>query len=767
MKYRNFNKAIALTLFLVTIGLAFWTFANLDFIGNRIDGNIFSLLPKSERNPVAEEFVSRIAKAGEKSAVILIGSSNLDTALAAEKDFKNQIKNLDLKSLSLEGGLAEYIALLDRHQSGLITSQDIALLQEKSAGFWYDRSNALAYSPSSIGTPWKEDPFGLLGNWINRLAGNTKIYPQGDSLIVSQDSVTYAVVSLETNNFLESIQAQTILADAINLAIENTKNKFQDIRVLRSGVIFIASDTSKTAQRDISVIGLISAICALLLVASIFRSFYAIAVVLTTVAIAFLYAFLTCFFIFPKVYVLTLAFGMSLIGMSVDYCLYWLTGSIDDPKDPFERRRYLLPGMFLALATTVSGYLLLVMTPFPVLSQMAVFSVSGIVVAWVTVIFLFPYVSELRFSGNKYNSLPQFIQPGFLGDFPVLRNFFVSVIVLVSLYGVFAFKVNDDIRSLASFNKSLVNEQLAASNILDIPSPSQFFVVTGSSESEVLGQTEALTKKLDALISVGVITGYRAITQYVPSVDSQNNASKAYLSPNKAQALKWVSKEMELGDVWVKNENQISLPITLADVSQLSIYKRLSYLWFDSSPSVRSTAVLLMGVKGRESVERLSSLASPGVDWIDKPEEISNIFHRYRALFSWVILAGYILTFIGIYIKYKLDSWRAVVPPIFATFITLAILTLMGESIGLLSIIAFALLLGVGTDYGIFLLQYPTDRRILFSISIAALMTLISFGSLSFSSVPALHSFGLTLLIGIFLSWLLTLFFAKRPASNV
>ena len=90
----------------------------------------------------------------------------------------------------------------------------------------------------------------------------------------------------------------------------------------------------------------------------------------------------------------------------------------------------------------------------------------------------------------------------------------------------------------------------------------------------------------------------------------------------------------------------------------------------------------------------------------------------------------------------------------------------MGETIGLLSVIAFALLLGVGTDYGIFLLQYPGDRKVLFSISIAALMTLISFGSLSLSSVPALHSFGIALLFGVLLSWTLTIFFAKDNNSH-
>ena len=105
-------------------------------------------------------------------------------------------------------------------------------------------------------------------------------------------------------------------------------------------------------------------------------------------------------------------------------------------------------------------------------------------------------------------------------------------------------------------------------------------------------------------------------------------------------------------------------------------------------------------------------------------------------------------------------------PPVFATCITLAILTIAGESITLMTVIAFALLLGVGTDYGIFLLQYPSDKRVLLSISMAALMTLISFGSLSLSSVPALHSFGIALLLGVLLSWVLTLFFAKKADQS-
>lgn len=761
MKSFNFSKVGALVFLFFTAGLAYWSIANFDLITSRIDSNVFSLLPKSERNPVAEEFVSRVASNGERSLVILIGSDDIKNSIGAEKELRSEIKGLDLHSLSGTEDLSSYISLLKSHKSGLITPEDIALLDAESPNYWFEKANALAYSMGGLAVPWRDDPFGLLSNWIYKLSGYIKVRPYGDSLIAQYGDKSYVVIPLELNAASRSMQEQAVVADSINAAITHVRSKFSGVQILRSGVVFIASDTAKVTQEDISAIGLVSAIAALILIASVFRSIAAIAMVMVTVSIGFLYAVLVCFFIFPKIYILTLAFGTSLIGMSVDYCLYWLTASVDAVKNPFERRRYLFPGMLLALATTVIGYLLLAATPFPVLSQMAIFSIGGIIAAWLTVLLMFPYASRLKLHTNGVHRIVDFIRPGFLHSHQLLRRLLIVLIVLVSGYGLLTFRTNDDIRALASFNKDLVNEQVQVSKILDIPSPSQFFIVSGNSEEDVLVRTEALGIELDRLKAKDIISGYQSVTQYIQSIHSQQEASKSYASPSKEQALKRVAKEMGMSPEWVRNESQVNQPLTVADLQSLPIFKKLGYLWFDSSGSSKSTAVLLTGVRGQLSVDALSKLASANVVWVDKPQEISNIFQRYRELFSYLIGIGYLLTFIAVYLKYRNDAWRAILSPILATCITLAAMTVSGETIGLLSVIAFSLLLGVGTDYGIFLLQYPGDRKVLFSISLAALMTLISFGSLSLSSVPALHSFGITLLLGISLSWLLTIFFAK------
>ena len=763
MKLFNSSKALAVLFLAATLGLAFWAAFNFQLIVGRLDGNVFSLLPKSERNAVAEEFIDRVAKNGERSLVVLLSSSKLETSIEAEKTLKSLIKDLAIKSAPPQDGYSEYVSKLLAHKSGLLTPEDISQLDSQAAPFWVDKSNAMAYSMGNSLIPWKDDPFGLLGDWLYRLGGVTKVRPYGDSLVVERAGISYVVLPMEVNTSVDSLSTQVVLADAINAAIGETKLRHQGVEVLKAGVIFFASDTSKSIEADISLIGLISGISALLLIIFIFRSFYAVGFVLLTVSIGFMYAVLACFFIFPKVYILTLAFGTSLIGMSVDYCLYWLTASIDDGKNPLERRRYLLPGMFLALITTAIGYFLMAITPFPVLSQMAVFSIAGISAAWLTVVLIFPHVNKLRFSVNSSFALVNFIQEKNYRISVAARRVMIVVMILLSVYGILASRPNDNIRSLANFDKELIAQQMKTSEILDLPSPSQFFIVSGSTEEEVLVRAEQLTLQLDKLVEDGVITGYQSLTRFIPSTAMQNAASRAYASQGRENATKQIAKEFDMGPAWVQSQNQINAPLTIDEVRDTPLYNRLSYLWFASdTSSMKSTAVLLTGVSGAESVGKLSKLADPNISWVDKPQEISDVFARYRSLFSYVIALGYLLTFVAIYLKYGRSAWRAVLPPILATCITLGILSIAGEAITLMTVIAFALLLGVGTDYGIFLLQYPSDKRVLLSISIAALMTLISFGSLSLSSVPAIHSFGIALLFGVLISWSLTLFFAKK-----
>src|SRR5262249_49180418 len=92
-----------------------------------------------------------------------------------------------------------------------------------------------------------------------------------------------------------------------------------------------------------------------------------------------------------------------------------------------------------------------------------------------------------------------------------------------------------------------------------------------------------------------------------------------------------------------------------------------------------------------------------------------------------------------------------------------AMLMLLGQAFTFFHAMALVLLLSIANDYAIFSAESPTPRRsvTLLAVWMAAMTTLLSFGLLAVSRVPAVLNFGSPLLIGILLA-----FFAAPLASR-
>ena len=104
--------------------------------------------------------------------------------------------------------------------------------------------------------------------------------------------------------------------------------------------------------------------------------------------------------IFGNLHVIALLFGVSLIGISVDYCLQYFCEYFDPgAKGPSSRLVRVLPGVAMGVATTIIGYLTLLLAPFPGLRQVAVLSVIGIAASSLTVVLWFPILDRQKSPG--------------------------------------------------------------------------------------------------------------------------------------------------------------------------------------------------------------------------------------------------------------------------------------------------------------------------------------------------------------------------------
>jgi predicted exporter len=101
------------------------------------------------------------------------------------------------------------------------------------------------------------------------------------------------------------------------------------------------------------------------------------------VLVGMLFGAVACVALFGHMHVMTLVLGSSLIGVAVDYPLHYLSKSWSlKPWHSWPALRLTLPGLTLSLITSAIGYLALAWTPFPALTQIAVFSAAGLLGAY-------------------------------------------------------------------------------------------------------------------------------------------------------------------------------------------------------------------------------------------------------------------------------------------------------------------------------------------------------------------------------------------------
>ena len=285
----------------------------------------------------------------------------------------------------------------------------------------------------------------------------------------------------------------------------------------------------------------------------------------------------------------------------------------------------------------------------------------------------------------------------------------------------------------------------------------------------VLQREEALKQRLDPLVKAGRISGYQALSNWVPSMQVQA-ARRALVQDTllgDSGPLAAVAREIGEDAAWVAaTRDHLDATAEALTVDRFLVTppsEPWRHLWLGEQNGVHASIVALRGL-GRDAVPGVQAAAKgmQGVQWVDKVAEISSVLGRYRQYMGWVVLGAYVLVFAVLFPRYRLQAWRVIAPTAVASIATLAILGFAGQQLQMFHVLALMLLLGVGIDYGIFM-QEPAEQRATpwLAVGLSAVSTVLSFGLLALSQTPALRAFGLTMLIGTTLAWLLVPFFAR------
>lgn len=752
------------------------------WLGQRVapDTDILALLPVQERDPILQKSFTQMVDAAQQRVVVLVGAKDWADAKRAADAYTAVLAShpgLLETTLLNEQIQADWLSKFQPHSLILMSAEQDAQLSSKPAQFWLDSALSKLYSP--FGGPklgaWRDDPFGLFGGWMQERAQETPVRPRDGHLFVGNTEKQYVLLPLTLKVPAFSIAAQQAMLPLLAQAKAAALQTVPAVEVITAGVILHAAAAGEQASGEVSTIGLGSLLGIIVLMWFSFRSFKPIALVMLSISIGCLGAISLCYLFFERIHLLTLVFGASLIGVAQDYGLYFLCNRLTaDPKlDSSRLLRTLLPGLGLTLLTTVIGYLGLALTPFPGLRQMALFSGLGLVFAWLTVVCWFPVL--INAATLKSGALLR-ANAAVLRYWPLLRmnkasGLSLMVFVLLAGWGCSRLGVNDDIRLLQNSPPQLISDQLKLSKLLDAPTPVQFFLVRANSAELVLQREEALRRKLDPLIAQHTISGYQALSNWVASAQTQALRRQLMQEKllNEGKVLSQLATQIGEDAAWVNDTRAHLLAagelLTPEAFLKMPASEPWRHLWLGQDQSGYASIVALRGLSYADlPLLQQAGSGLEGVQWVDKVAEISSVLGRYRAYMGWVVLASYLVVYGLMYPRYRRHTWRVLLPTALASLATLAIFGYAGQNLQLFHVLALMLLLGVGVDYGIFMQEQP-DRRdatAWTTVGLSAASTLLSFGLLGLSKTPALQAFGLTMLIGTAMVWLIVPIFGKE-----
>jgi len=756
------------------------------FIFNRglqIETNLLSLLPSFKEEILLQKSAERFSNQVSRRLFFLVGNkSEKDSRSAALKlagkfeksEYFNSVQ-AEVKNRQLKAWYEFYFPY--RHQ--IIAAEIRNLLnQEDASEQLLLRLQKLLYSPLPLYSAQilKDDPLLFFPSFLASLPKPPGKLEVIDGMLTARESgMSYILVNVKLSDDPFKISHQLQISRYIKQVVEAVESEIYGTKILSSGVFRYAAAGTAEAQREVSSIGLGSLIGILVLMLLTFRSPRQIIVAFLPIVVGIFAAFTVSSVIFPKLHLLTLVFGASLIGVSIDYAFHYLVKhrmSTDD-WNGWAGLNAVYSAVTMGLITSILGYAGFYLTPFPVLQQIAVFSSVGLLAAYGTVVCWFPVLMK---NPPKYASQPLTMLPvyWFLRLFSNLprQSFMTAGLLLVGVgcvLNLMSVQYNDDIRALENLSPELKTEEEKIRRLIGGLDISRFIVVRGETVEELLQLQEKATLLLKKYAKTNILTSgdrqiyFQSLAPFLVSRKTQTeNLSLSRMvfideTETIAQGLADLGFEDDIGKRLIEEVSQPEQYFTASQWLESPVSEPLRHLWLGQIDSEYVSLIMLSNGHDPEAVKSLFRLL-PGVEYINQLERFTALFKLYREETTRFVALAYIIVFIFLLWKYHFRKAVIIlVPPALATLLTFSVLTFSGQSLNIFNIVSALLILGIGVDYTIFFAESKNGAEETgLAIMLSALTTLLSFGLLFLSQTPALASVGLTITLGIGFAFVLS-----------
>ncbi len=729
--------------------------------------DLMALLPREDQNPALQHANDVATRALSHRVVIMVGHKDKAAVYAAAKEIAHQLATSGLFDMTTSGfdkdRLRQIGTFYYPYRFGLLSDEDYDNLKAGHGQAIAGRALSQVYGVVGLanGQLLHSDPFLLMPSFLTSLPLPLSRLSLDDGMLSLQDKdTTWVMIAGQVEGEPFALDVQKQVSDFFDRAVNSQRTIYPDIQVLHLGAVFFAKAGAEEAMGETSTIGIASTIGTILLVMIMFRAIRPLIVSLLVIGVGIMTALSISLLIFGELHVGALLFGISLIGVCVDYSLQYCS-EVFSPHigTPQERLKRVLAGITLGTATTVIGYLTLYLAPFPGLHQIALFSAVGLLAAWVTVVLWLPLLDRHTVLSRKQPMLTiakEFLAFWETSKYHRLRKSLVALLVVLGIIGFLRFHIDDNVRHMQSLSSSLVTQQETIQKLIGASASNQFFLVQAPDDETALQSEEKLTERLRPLIAAGDLTGFQSPSQYIPSAARQKENRLLQGEQLYKPLLAQQTLKLDLATTPAMPSEQ-SPVLTLAEASKSGKpLGFLSTLLLDKGQGEVTHMVALDGVVHPEAVTAAAE-GITGIHLVDPTGDFSRLLGKYRnRAIALLALSAALMTPLLIWrYGFRKGLW-IMVPPSLAVILAPSLRCLAGGTFTFFDAMALVLVLSIGVDYAVFCAETSGKRKVvtILAVTMAACTALLSFGLLALSRVMAVHNFGATMTTGILLSFL-------------
>jgi predicted exporter len=728
--------------------------------GFPVSASLLDLVPATQGDAMQQRADARIEAPLKRQLVALVSAPERERAIELARGMGHLWRHTGL----FADVQADVDVDIDAVRKQLLT-QRLALLppaareslMNNPAGYAARRVRELADPFSSGGlVPANDDLLGLAraAERAVRSPGAVRLDLVSGMLIAHADGKDWVLVRAQTSgDAFDGASPEKVAALVAETRASIAKDGGQ--LLVAGGPLFAAEGRARAVQEStwIGGVAMLGIIAVLLLTMRRWRSLLAF----VPVAVGLVCGVVACVAVFGTIHVLTLVIGASLIGIAIDFPMHLLGkryGMADWQAWPVLHR--VLPGLTISLAATLVGYLALVFTPFPALTQTAVFSAAGLLGAYACTVCELP--NWLRgWQPRPFTPLLGLADALLrrLAAWSARRTlpWLVAGIALVCLGGLLHLRTQDDLRQWLALPAPLLQQAQQIGRITGIEPTSQYYLVRAADTDELWRRQAALDRRLDALTASRALDGYLSLNQLLAPEGAQQALRerlrdahwRARLTPSfEAVGIPAEALQQELDAL-------AGLPpATIDDVLAGPLGQSRRMLWLGHDHGQVAALVTLQGLHDPQAAAE-AARGLDGVSFVDRSGALNETFAatRIRAaelkLLSYVAAAALLWVTLG-----RAATWRLLSVPLAATACTLAALGLLGQPLTLFSLFGLLLVSAIGLDYAIVMHERVAGAPASFvGILLAAVTTMLSFGLLALSTTPAISNFGLAVGIGV------------------